>query len=78
MVTSSDPDPLDTESRREAAAEHEAMPDGSFPVRDRQELERAIHSVGRARHNDPEAVRHFIMRRARELGATDLIPESWK
>lgn len=44
--------------RRELAKEGEAMKDGSFPIRNAQDLKDAIRSVGRAK--DPAAARRWI------------------
>lgn len=52
-----------------------AMPDGSFPIRNRNDLANAIQSVGRA-SNYADAKRH-IMRRAKELGLDNMLPEEW-
>lgn len=62
--------------RKKLAKEDEAMSDGSFPIRNTQDLKDAIRSVGRAK--DPAAARRWIKKRARELGETDLLPEDWK
>jgi hypothetical protein len=66
----------DTESRRRMAASGQAMPDGSFPIANRTDLRNAIQSVGRA--SNYAAARRHIIRRARALGATDMLPEDWK
>lgn len=65
-----------TQSRKKLASKGEAMPDGSFPIPDVMSLKRAIKAIGRAK--DPEAVKAHIKRRAKALGATDLIPDDWK
>jgi hypothetical protein len=65
-----------TESRRRMAASGQAMPDGSFPIANRTDLRNAIQSVGRA--SNYEAAKRHIIRRARALGATDMLPEDWK
>jgi hypothetical protein len=64
------------ESRERMASGGKAMPDGSFPIANREDLRRAIQSVGRASNYD--AVRRHIIRRARALGASDMLPEDWK
>lgn len=64
------------EQRKKMADKGEAMPDGSFPIANRQDLENAIRAYGRAKNK--RAARRHIMKRARALGATDLIPEDWK
>lgn len=46
------------------------MPGGSFPINDAEDLRKAKHDVGRAK--DPEAARHWINRRAGELGEPKL------
>ena len=54
----------------------EAMDDGSYPVKDADDLGRAIHAVGRggASHN---AIRKHIMARAKALGLSKEIPDNW-
>lgn len=64
------------ESRRRMAESGQAMSDGSFPIANRADLRNAIQSVGRA--SNYEAARRHIIRRARALGATDMLPEDWK
>jgi hypothetical protein len=65
-----------TEARRRMATEGIAMPDGSFPIANRSDLENAIRSIGRA--SNPEAAKEHIKRRARALDATDMLPDTWK
>lgn len=62
-------------TRRRMAAEGQAMPDGSFPIANETDLRNAIQSVGRA--GNYEAARRHIIRRARALGLTDILPEEW-
>ena len=62
--------------RRRLAAKRQAMPDGGFPIRNVADLKNAIQAFGRAK-NKP-AVKAWIKKRARELGATNLLPDSWK
>lgn len=53
---------------------------GRFNIRNRSELSDAIRAVGRAKPATEEErakVRRFIIKRARELGATDMIPDNW-
>lgn len=66
---------LTAAARREAATKGQALPDGSFPIRDRTELAKAILAIGRAKH--PQAAKAHIIKRARALNATDLLPSSW-
>lgn len=59
-----------------AKREGEAMPDGSFPIRNEQDLKDAIRSVGRAK--DPAAAKRWIKKRAKEMGKEATLPEDWK
>jgi hypothetical protein len=68
---------LSHEARMEAAANGEALPDGSYPTRDRAELQAAIESYGRETGNKNE-LRRYLIRRAVALNATDLIPDDWE
>lgn len=61
--------------RRELAESGEAMPDGSYPIVNEEDLRNAIQAIGRAK--DPEATKRHIRKRARALGKEDLIPEEW-
>jgi hypothetical protein len=63
-------------ARRRMASEGQAMPDGSFPIANRADLMNAIRSWGRG-GSDPKVKEH-IKRRARALGAEDMIPDNWK
>lgn len=62
-----------TAKEREKAT---TMADGSFPIDNVADLKRAISSFGRAK-NKP-AVKAWIKKRAKALGATDLLPEDWR
>lgn len=64
-----------TKQREKLADEDEAMPDGSYPIRNRSDLKNAIQAFGRSKN--PEKTKAWIKKRARELDAEDLIPESW-
>jgi hypothetical protein len=70
-----------TEGREKLASQGKAMPSKSggaprFPIPNVEYLKKAIRAVGRAK-GDHAVVRRYIMRRARELGATNLIPDNW-
>ena len=64
--------------RKKLAAEKKAMPDGSFPIRNVEDLKNAIKSYGLAKDSRKAAVKRHIMRRARGLDSPDLIPDTWK
>jgi hypothetical protein len=69
------------EGRKKLGAQGKALPsksDGAprFPIPNVEYLHKAIKAVGRAK-GDHAVVRRYIMRRARELGATSAIPDNW-
>jgi hypothetical protein len=66
---------LDTEERRKLAERGEALPDGSFPIRNKGDLKDAVQSYGRAK--DKAEAKRWIKRRARELDAEDELPDDW-
>jgi hypothetical protein len=61
--------------RNAMAKEGTALPDGSFPIATKGDLENAIQAYGRA--SDKKAAKLHIMKRAQALGAESLIPTSW-
>ena len=66
-----------TQKRREEYAKRGwALPDGSYPIRDVGDLRNAIQAYGLGK--DREAAKRHIMKRARALGRTELIPDNWK
>lgn len=62
--------------RKKLANKKEAMPDGSFPIRNTSDLKNAIQAVGRAK--DPDKAKAWIKKRAKALGKEDLLPDTWK
>jgi hypothetical protein len=62
--------------RASAADSGAAMPDGSFPIKSKQDLKNAIQAHGRAK--DPDKAKAHIKGRAKALGATDMLPDAWK
>ena len=63
------------ETREKYAEEGLALPDGSFPIENEEDLKRAIKAHGRAK--DIELAKKHIVKRAKALGREDLIPEEW-
>lgn len=61
--------------RKKLSQEGEALPDGSFPIRNEKDLKNAISSYGRSK--DPEKAKAWIKQRAKALGLEKLIPEAW-
>jgi hypothetical protein len=67
-----------TKAERDTAAKkRQALPDGSYPIRNEEDLSNAVQAFGRAKEEDRGKVRRHIMRRAKALGKMDLIPEKW-
>lgn len=62
------------EKRTEMADKGEALPDGSYPIADKADLENAIKAYGRAK-NQSAAAKH-IAKRAKALGLEDMIPDT--
>lgn len=58
------------------AANGQAMDDESYPIADREDLDRAIRAVGRG-GSSHDAIRRHIITRARSLGASSEIPNNW-
>lgn len=60
------------EDRSKLASEGVAMPDGSFPIRNRSDLEKAIKLRGSGKQPKAKVIRH-IRRRAKALGCEDAL-----
>jgi cation transport regulator ChaB len=65
------------EQRREMAKSGEAMPDGSFPIKTRADVKNAVHDYGRGPQGEDSKVKAHIIKRAKALDATDLLPQDW-
>jgi hypothetical protein len=66
-----------TQQRQKLAKKGNAMPDGSYPIANVQDLKNAIQAIGRAPAAKRSAVKSHIKKRARALGAENLIPPDW-
>lgn len=66
-----------TEQRERYADKNISLSDGSYPIPDRDALRRAIQSFGRG-NGDKEEIKAHIIKRAKALGAQDMIPDDWK
>jgi hypothetical protein len=65
-----------SDKERSAAADAgHAMSDGSFPIESHEDLGNAVQAFGRAKN--PAAAKRHIVRQAKRLGATHLLPEDW-
>jgi hypothetical protein len=62
--------------RRKQAASGAAMPDGSYPIKTKADLRKAIRAVGRggAEH---DKIRKHIITRAKALGLEAMVPKNW-
>jgi hypothetical protein len=66
-----------TDERKRLAKSGIALPDGSYPIPNAASLQDAIQAYGRSNPGDRARVRAHIIKRARALGKTSLIPEGW-
>jgi hypothetical protein len=64
--------------RKDLAEKGQALSDGSFPIRNEEDLKNAISSYGRSKKGDRAKVRRHIIKRARQLKQSKLIPDNWK
>lgn len=62
------------EKRKTFAKQGIAMPDGSFPIQTKGDLKNAVQSFGRS---PDRATKAHIIRRAKALGATHMLPDKW-
>lgn len=66
---------FNTKQRKQAAGQGQAMPGGGFPIKNEQDLRNAIQAFGRAKNK--AAAKAHIIRRAKALGKTSLLPKGW-
>jgi len=64
-----------TEQRRKWADQGIAMPDGSYYIRNSDDLHNAIQAFGRS--GNPAATKAHIIKRAKALGLTNVLPADW-
>lgn len=65
------------DARKKMEGKGQAMKDGRYPIANVSDLKNAISAYGRGKPEDKAAIRRHIIKRARALGKTDLIPDSW-
>jgi hypothetical protein len=63
-------------ARKAAERGGKTMPGGRYPIRNADDLKKAIRAVGRGAGSH-DAIRRWIIRRARELKIPNLIPGNW-
>lgn len=61
--------------RKKLAANKQALPDQSFPIKTTGDLKNAIKLWAQAKN--PARAKAFIIKRAKALGATNLLPAGW-
>lgn len=71
------PAPERAAGRRRLARQSKALPDGSFPIPNVSYLKKAIRAVGRASAGKRPAIARLIRKRARQLGAWNVVKGSW-
>jgi hypothetical protein len=68
--------PYSDQQRINLAKKGQALPDGSFPIKTRQDLANAISSYGRAKSK--RIAKAHIIKRAKAMRLTKLLPINWK
>lgn len=61
--------------RKQAAQKGQAQKDGSYPIKNATDLKNAIQAFGRSKNK--AATKAHIIRRARALGLTKMLPKGW-
>ena len=69
---------ISRDEREKLAAKGEALPDGSYPIRNVEDLKNAIQAYGRSNESDRAKVRKHIIKRANSLKVRHMIPDEWK
>jgi len=64
------------QQRKSLAKTGAAMPGGGFPIKNRSDLKNAVRAFGRAKN--PSATKKHIIKRAKSLGAMDILPDDWQ
>lgn len=64
------------DERKRLARQGKAMPDGGYPIRNREDLVNAVRAYGRG--NNKEEVKKWIKKRAKELDAEHYLPDNWQ
>jgi hypothetical protein len=67
-----------SEQREKFAKSGVAMPGGRYPIANEQDLKNAVKAYGRGNPKDRAAIRRHIIKRAKALGKSSLLPDDWK
>jgi flagellar hook-basal body complex protein FliE len=62
--------------REKLAKDGHAMPDGSFPIENEEDVKHAVTAIGRAA--SPDKAKEHILKRANALGCSQHVPDDWK
>lgn len=65
----------DTDAKGTKKRPNTTQGEDSYPIPDVEHLKKAVQAYGRAKNKDK--VKRHIISRAKELGATDLLPDDW-
>jgi hypothetical protein len=68
---------ISQEERMDLAKEGKALSDGAYPIRNVEDLKNAIQAYGRSKASERKMVRKHIIKRARQLRQSKLIPDHW-
>jgi hypothetical protein len=63
------------DERDKAAAKGQALPEGGFPIQSHDDLKKAVKAFGRAKN--PTAAKRHIIKRAKAIKGTHLLPDTW-
>lgn len=66
-----------TAERKQLASQGKALPDGSYPIDDTQSLADAVKAFGREDPAKRGQLKAHIVKQAKALGKTDLLPDHW-
>jgi hypothetical protein len=69
---------ISRDEREKLADKGFALPDGSYPIRNVEDLKNAIQAYGRSKESDRAKVRKHIAKRANALKVRHMVPEEWK
>lgn len=67
---------VSSQEREKLADKGFALPDGSYPIANVEDLKAAIYAFGRSNPEDRHKVAMHIAKRAKALGKEDLIPDT--
>lgn len=63
--------------RKALAAKGHAMPDGSYPIEDAEDVKSAADLAGHSKTYSDAEVKAHVKKRAKAIGATNMLPKSW-